>query len=51
MNVTVLHHEYKGGCILTFSLEGGGNFFFGGGEGDITYLFASPLFEAYVGSR
>ena len=24
-NVTVLGHEYKGGCILTFSLGGGGN--------------------------
>ena len=50
MNVTrtVLRHEYKGGCILTFSLRGG---VIRGGGGDLTYLFASPLFEAYMGSR
>ena len=42
MNMTVECHEYRGGCILTFSF---------GGRGDITYLFAFPLFEAYMGSR
>ena len=24
VNMTVLHHEYKGGCILTILLGGGG---------------------------
>ena len=29
MNMTVLHHEYKGGCMLTFHFDGSG----GGGGG------------------
>ena len=52
MNMTVLRHECKGGCILTFYFTGSG----GGGGGilvrvDLHYVFASPLSEAHMGSR
>ena len=48
MNMTVLRHEYKGGCILIFFGERG----MGVVQGvDLTYLFASPLFEPHTGSR
>ena len=48
MNMTVLHHEYKGG--LQYDI------LWGKGVGviqgvDLTYLFASPLFEHHMGSR
>ena len=52
MNMTVLRHEYKRSCILTFYFAGSG----GGGGGilvlvDLNYSFASPLSEAHMGSR
>ena len=48
MNMTVLRHEYKGGCILTFR-EGRGRGYFR--RVDVTHLVASPLFEHHMGSR
>ena len=45
MNMTVLRHEYRGGCIF----RGG---WVGVIEGvDLTFLFASPLFEPHMLSR
>ena len=49
MNMAVLGHEYKGGLHSDISF--GDGVWVNSGGVDLTYLFASSLFEPFMGLR